>query len=238
MGHPRMKMLAAIMVLACAGLFSSGQAHAQNVPCELVASIAYEEWTILPELERCAIEGDADAEAVLGMIHLGASDPVDCPDGQCPLEALEYAGFKKAMSVEALRMEGFRLLRSAAAKGNRDALNELGNASLHGEYGATVNHAEAREWLLKATAAGDEIAPFNLAQIYFGGMGVERSAKTGTQYLRLSERRGYRPARCTLIELAGREDWVSGVVAAIGGLFGAFTDGVRCHPDEILDEID
>lgn len=238
MGHLAMKTLAAIMVLACAGVFASGQARAQRAPCELVANIAYEEWTILPELERCAREGDADAEAVLGMIHLGASDPADCPDGQCPIEALEYAGFKRAMSVEALRMEGFRLLHSAAAKGNRQAMNELGNASLHGEYGATVNHAEARDWLLKATAAGDDVAPFNLAQIYFGGMGVERSARIGTQYLRLSERRGYRPARCTLIELAKRESWVSGMVAAMGGWFGAFTGGVRCHPDEILDEID
>ena len=139
-----------------------------------------------PELEACAARGDPEAQAWLGIWYLGG------------------ARGNTALSDAEREAEGLRLIQLAAHSGNGAAQNELGLAYLNGEFGLPADPSHALRWFISAHAAGDMIAPYNLARVYFSGRGVRQSFMQGEAYLRDSAARGYKPARCSLALLVER----------------------------------
>ena len=154
--------------------------------------LAEREFESSAALKICSFFGYAEAQAWLGMMHWGGVDPHYDPLRMPASVAGSSAGTRDKLK------NGWRLLSSAAAKGNPNAQNEIGNAYLQGEYGLSKDYAAARSFLEKSEAGGDEIAGYSLARIYAGGYGVEKDADRALMYLRASARRNYHPSICTL----------------------------------------
>ena len=190
------------------------------------------------ELESCALMGDADAEALLGMMYWGATADAVCDEADCKGGAPEKYGLDSLLTVSFMRAEGLRLLESAASKNHAVAQNELGNALLNSEYGRPHDPIAARGWFEKSTTGGDFIAPYNLARIYIGAYGVERSLSAGEYYLRLSAARGYAPAQCSLMVMLGRRNdattWLERLLRWTASIV---QPDRRCSEDEIMGEL-
>lgn len=226
-----MKCELVLITLMGAALLAAGNARAQPAGnCKAVADAAYKDWSASPDLASCAKSGSADAEAILGMMYFSAST---CQDEDCRRALMEELGHPASISSRQLSAEGLRLLRAASAKGESSSSNEIGNAYLSGEYGMPQNSAEAHRWLLKSTADGDDIGPFNVARMYLGGLGIEQSTDVGMRYLYLSAQRGYWPARCTLIELNERKNVFIRIANDILTFFGTR----QCAHYDIMKEI-
>jgi TPR repeat protein len=224
-----------LLQLATAGIvalsLASGapEAIAQSAKCKKVVTAADVDWVSTPELERCAADGDRESEALLGMMYWGASE-----DGGWP----EDYGLDPTLSVEDMLAEGLRLLLSAASKGQAEAMNELGLAYLEANYGLGPDPVAARDWLEKATAQGDMIAPFNLARIHLGGMGVPSSEEKAEALLRLSANSDYRPAVCSLHVLMERRiTYASWFHRAYYALMRGSNPNSRCGSYEIMPEL-
>jgi len=188
-------------------------------------------------LEACAASGDATAQANLGFLYWSASLATYCRADVCQLDDPAKFGLNASLTLTQLQNEGFRLMTAAAAAGNAEAQNELGLAYLNGDFGVAADFEAARRWLIAATDNGDPIAPYNLARIHFGGLGVERSTALGEEFLRLSATREYLAARCSLaLWLAQYSDANRRrEVATLRGAI-ASADG-HCSANLILDEM-
>jgi TPR repeat protein len=216
----------------------SPSVFAQSQYCASAAANADEEWYSTRALERCAAAGDAASQAMLGMMYWGASDSELCDDKGCRKGNPEKYDLSPALEHAVLEREGRRLLESAGGKGDARAQNELGLAFLDGLYGVQSDPVAARRWLTKATQLGDHIGAYNLARIYFVGLGVQRSPDTGEYLLRLSASRGYEPARCSLIVLLGRQQTTGAwLEMSVLWLKQNFPFGRTCSPDEIMAEL-
>ncbi|MBL8557295.1 MAG: sel1 repeat family protein [Hyphomonadaceae bacterium] len=183
---------------------------------------AQTEWRASKALERCAAKGDAKAQSLLGMIHWSAGraqhmkctvDPNSSFDPRTLAESdacqrvpanPKNFGLPEAMSVADLNARGRTLLEAAAASGDAIALNELGLASLEALNGTPVDYAAARSWFDRASAAGDSIAPFNLARMHHAGLGAPRDDAAADRELALSQERGYASAACARLVIAAR----------------------------------
>lgn len=182
---------------------------------------AQTEWRASKALERCAARGDAKAQSLLGMIHWSAGraqdmkcdvDPNTAFDpktlvesGACrrvPADPQNF-GLAATMTVADLDERGRELLLAAAEAGDAVALNELGLASLESLNGAPRDYAAARQWFERAKAAGDSIAPFNLARMHFAGLGAPRDEAAAIRELEVSRERGYLSAACALAVISG-----------------------------------
>jgi TPR repeat protein len=141
-------------------------------------------------LESCAARGVAGAQAQLAMMYWGALIATPPSPG--------LYGLDERLTVAQLQAEGHRLMESAAGLGDATAQNELGFAYYNGDYGLPADMRAAAMWLRAGADNGDEIAPFNLARLYFSGRGVRQSYSEGEDWLRLSASRGYVPAICSL----------------------------------------
>jgi TPR repeat protein len=194
--------------------------------CKATAESDLAFWRATPHLIECVRSGIAAAESKLALIYLKEGDTV-CASGGCNdkvgADSGLPAGLTKSIAIE----EGMRLMRVAANKGDAIALNEMGYMTLEGLRGIERNHAQARAFLERGTAAGDSIAPYNLSRIYFGGYGVPRSESVGENYLRLSAQRGYHDALCSLAEFEKRR----------GGQ-GRANDPADCTSNEVMDEVE
>jgi len=220
------------VVIGSLGLLASvlvPEAAAQNPKCKKVVTAVDFDWVSSPEFEQCAADGDADAEALLGMMYWAASE-----DGGWP----EEYGFDPDLTVEELRARGFASLESAAEKGQAAAMNEIGLAYLDAEYGFERDAAAAHEWLTRGSDAGDVIAPYNLARIYVQGIGVPPSAETAERFLRLSAERNYRPATCSLrVLLEQRLSFPSAIHQTYYAIARGFQPDAQCWPFEIMPEL-
>ncbi len=140
-------------------------------------------------LKTCANLGYGHAEAYLGIMYWSAAHNGDP----------KSFGFDSELSKEKSEKLGWKYLESASIKKRgRIAQNEIGIAYLEGAYGAKRDYEKARIWLEKATQNGDEIAPYNLADIYANGYGVEANLFEALSFLSLSAEHGYSLAKCKL----------------------------------------
>lgn len=221
-----------LVVLIFAALGGPVAAQESELNCRAARIIADDVWVSSPELTACANAGDADSEALLGMMYWGASDSEICDGAECVLGDPEKYGLPVGLTVAELRREGRRLLESAASKNQSEAQNELGLAAFEAGYGTMADVFVAREWFEKSTAGGDSIGPFNLARIHFGGLGVPVSEEKGEYYLRLSSLRGYEPARCSLMRYFNTKNRIDGAIMRWTVMLG-----VDCTDDEFLPEL-
>lgn len=194
------------------------------VPADCGVMRAQTEWRASKALEHCATKGDAKAQSLLGMIHWSAGRAQDmkcnvdpnatfdpktlAESGACrrvPADPKNF-GLAATMSVADLNAQGRTLLLAAAESGDAIALNELGLASLEALNGQPVDHAAARSWFERASAAGDNIAPFNLARMHHAGLGAPRDDDAAIRELTLSRERGYPSAVCALAIVTARKN--------------------------------
>lgn len=185
---------------------------------------AQTEWRASKALERCAANGDTKAQSLLGMLHWSAGRAQDmkcdvdpnatfdpktlAESGACqrvPANPKNF-GLPATMSVADLNAQGRTLLLAAAESGDAIALNELGLASLEALNGRPVDYAAARGLFERASAAGDSIAPFNLARMHHAGLGAPRDDEAAFRELTLSRERGYPSAVCALAIVTARKN--------------------------------
>lgn len=223
----RTMRLAVILGLA---LVACPTALAQ-VDCESAVAEADEAGESSPRLEQCAAEGDPYAQAVLGFMYWSASGSLQCKDDNCVVSPAR-SNLPEGLTVAELRRRGLSLIESAAVKGRADAQNELGVAALEGWLGVRQDFAVAREWLEKSTAAGDAIAPFNLARMHFAGWGVPVSEEAAERYFRMSALRGYKPAYCSLMRYLDDKGRIEATILRWTSL-----SAIGCAPDEIAPEL-
>ncbi|MAT34962.1 MAG: hypothetical protein CMK06_07445 [Ponticaulis sp.] len=179
------------VIAVCAGVVGPMSASAQTIdPCGLERASSSFEFS--PELKSCADEGNPEAKAWLGMLYWSAS--IGGPD-EAELKDLTLPS---GTSAEDLQSLGHGLLLGAANSGSALAMNEIGAAHFYATYGFKQDYEKARDWLLKAYQAGDQIAPITLAQIHAYGLGVHANAEEAEFYLRESAARGYDKAQCAL----------------------------------------
>lgn len=216
-------------LLAGAPICGAPGAVAQSPKCKKIVAFVDIDWVSTPEFEQCAADGDTEAQALLGMMYWGASD-----DGGWP----EDYGLEPGLSVEEMRGRGLSLLQFAAAKGHGGAMNEIGLAYFEAGYGMERDLVAAREWLTRASDAGDSIAPFNLGRIYLGGHGVPASSELAEEFLKLSAEREYRPAVCSLHVLKERKlDFTSPIERGYYAIMRGSHPNAQCWPDEIMPEL-
>ena len=72
-------------------------------------------------------------------------------------------------------------LNDLAAKGNADAMLELGERMIQGQ-GIDTNYAKGQEWIQKAADAGKTEAWYDLGVMYSNGMGVELNIPESMKY--------------------------------------------------------
>lgn len=214
------------LITACA----TPQSHAPQIDedaCGIVRSQVEDE--LNPELEACAAAGDVRALAYLGMLYLGASDS----------SSPESYGFGAGIAPAELLAEGRRLIELAAERGNAEAQNELGLAYFRGDFGYEINTDLAFDWLSAATEGGDNIAPLNLARMYFSGRGVALSTRDGERYLRLSAERKYKPGRCSLAYWLdrGADAARQAEARALREAAARSDDGYECSDFDVIEEL-
>lgn len=79
-------------------------------------------------------------------------------------------------------------IKARAEKGDATSQYAYGYAYLHGNYGQTVDPAEAAVWLGKAADGGNASAAFELAKLYSTGKGVEADpAKAAALYQKAAD---------------------------------------------------
>jgi TPR repeat protein len=225
------KFLQITFVGALAALLMCGApgAFAQANKCKKIVAAIDVDWVSTPEFEQCAADGDTEAQVLLGMMYWGASE-----DGGW---AEDY-GFDPNLSVEEMRARGLALLQGAAAKGHAEAMNEIGLAYFEAGYGFEQDLTAARDWLTRASDAGDAIAPFNLARIYFGGQGVPASTEMAEKFLKLSAERDYRPGVCSLHVLKERKlVFTSPIQRGYYAFMRGSNPDAQCWPYEIMPEL-
>lgn len=81
------------------------------------------------------------------------------------------------------RLEGIRLLRLAAEKGDAKAAYQMGVIALSEDATHGPDGAKAAHWWAIAAEAGHPLAATRLAQLYLaGGHGLERDAEKAERY--------------------------------------------------------
>lgn len=216
-------------VMAASLMCGAPGAIAQAAKCKKIVASVDDDWVSTPEFEKCAADGDTEAQALLGMMYWGASE-----DGGWG----EVYGFDPDLSVDEMRARGLVLLQDAAAKGHAGAMNEIGLAHFEAGYGFEQDFLAARDWLTRASDAGDSIAPFNLARIYFGGQGVPASPETAEKFLKLSAERDYRPGVCSLHVLKERKlTFASPLHRGYYAFMRGSNPDAQCWPYEIMPEL-
>lgn len=194
-----LRLFLVLMLLPLTVVFTAAMEQEPLVTDQCGIERANEERASNVDLQRCAAEGEPRAQAALGFLYWVAAKATYCRAGVCSLDDPARRGLDSNLTLEELRAEGLRLIEAAARGGSVEAQNELGAAYLSGDFAVPVDFGVARTWLQAATEGGDAIAPYNLARIYFAGLGVEQSLTRAEGFLRLAAERSYGPAQCSLI---------------------------------------
>ena len=85
--------------------------------------------------------------------------------------------------------QAMRRFRQAAAKGNGDAMNNIGVLYDRGE-GVPRDYAKAMAWFRKAAAKGDGLAMYAIGLDYYNGMGVPQDENKALTWMRRAEAAG------------------------------------------------
>lgn len=94
-----------------------------------------------------------------------------------------------------------RLYRDAAARGNAQAMYNLGVNHLVSKGGAKPDHDQAIRWLTAATDAGHGMSAWALGKMCLLGRIVDLDQKRGLELLELAAQRGCRPAQENLVQI-------------------------------------
>lgn len=139
-----------------------------NIPAAMVA---------LGNLYARGLGRDRDAEKAHGWYLKAArlGDPV-----AAFLVGRDYE--RGAAGLERDRAEALKWYRSAASKGNADAMNNIAVMYALGE-GVAKDPAEAVSWYRKAAEAGNSNAMFNLAAHYDDGIGLKESPEDAAHWV-------------------------------------------------------
>jgi TPR repeat protein len=231
------RLLVALMLIALMGSVVIAMERQPTSPDRCGIERANEEGAANAELEQCAAVGEATAQATLGFLYWGAASATYCRAGVCNLDDPSRRGLNPNLTLAELQAEGRRLMEAAAHGGVAEAQNELGLAHLNGDYGVPLDFDAAQAWPRVATDGGDAIAPFNLARMYFAGLGVGQSSSQGEALLRLSAERGYPAAQCSLVHWlsqysdSGRREEAQALQSAIA------RSGRQCTGDDVMREM-
>jgi TPR repeat protein len=118
---------------------------------------------LVPELTQLAVDGLADAQYILGVIHKCVTDN---------------------------EAEAIHLLELASRQGHCEALRLLGYCYQQGE-GVEANPTRAAELYRRAADCGDKIAQFNLGLFYAEGLGgLARDVDLAIQWYRKAADQG------------------------------------------------
>ncbi|MCC7404318.1 MAG: sel1 repeat family protein [Bdellovibrionales bacterium] len=96
--------------------------------------------------------------------------------------------------------EAFRWFKTAADKGNPEAMGALGSLYSSGD-GVGQNHEEAFKWSLKAAQKGDLDAQYFVGLCYYDGQGTEEDLTKAVQWLGKAMDRGHSEAKDKLVEM-------------------------------------
>jgi len=112
-----------------------------------------------------AAQGNADAQAMLGMMYLKGEGT-----------ARNYP-------------EAVKWLTLSAAQGNASAQNNLGAMHFNGD-GVVRNYPDALRWFRLSAMQGDKYGQTSLAAMYLNGHGVAKDVKEAVKWYRLAAAQG------------------------------------------------
>ncbi len=128
-------------------------------------------WTLLLAAATSGLAAEISPPRPLAPATLPAQDP---HAAALYAEAVRWQGGDGGDSpIDLPRADA--LLRQAAALGDTEAMDRLGDMSRDGEGGANVDWDQARAWYEKEAAAGGAWGMFSLAEFYRLGQGVEKN---------------------------------------------------------------
>ena len=119
-------------------------------------------------------------------------DPNDFAD-RCWLKCLETAGvsYIEGEGEDFDFSKGFLYLSKAADLGSIEAMCDLGDYYLDGEYGFVKDPAKALEWHIKASNGGDSYSAYRIAEIYEEGNGILQDYNRAIQWYKKADELGY-----------------------------------------------
>lgn len=112
-----------------------------------------------------AAQGNADAQAMLGMMYL------------------------KGEGTTRNYPEAMKWLMLSAAQGNASAQNNLGAMHFNGD-GVVRNYSDALRWFRLSAMQGDKYGQTSLAAMYLNGHGVAKDVKEAVKWYRLAAAQG------------------------------------------------
>ena len=89
-------------------------------------------------------------------------------------------------------------LIKAAKQGEIEAQANLGSAYLFGDYDQETNYKKAAYWAERAAQQGDASSQYNLAIMYFRGMGVKQNLEKAFHYYQQAAEQGHTDAQIQL----------------------------------------
>jgi TPR repeat protein len=101
------------------------------------------------------------------------------------------------------RAAALKTLEARAGQGDAGAQRMLGLKYTHGLDGLAQDLDKGRAWLTQAGENGDTEAQFELAMLYFKGLGVERDFNKGLSWLRTAAKNGHTHAQLQLANSYG-----------------------------------
>ena len=153
-------------------------------------------------LRAAALAGDPGAVYEVGVrFSKGKGVPVNYLDAALWFRRAEQAGvvpaafqlgvlYEKGQGVEKDKDKAMMYYQKAAERGNAAAMHNL--AVLEADRGNSVS---AADWFLKAANRGLTDSQFNLAVLYYRGVGVERDMAESYKWFSLAAARGDRDAK-------------------------------------------
>jgi uncharacterized protein len=99
-------------------------------------------------------------------------------------EALLTKGYNKALAGN--YGEAYRILQPLASQGYIEAQFNLGMMFQNGGSGLQKNNASSAYWFNQAAIQGDQNSQFELAGIYYRGLGVKKDLKIAKYWAKLA----------------------------------------------------
>lgn len=149
-----------------------------------------------PMLQQAAAAGEPDAMDGLGRLYLSGAEGIPADPAKARewldravAEGHPYAPVRlgnallRGDGLPADLQAGLALLQDAAAEGQPDAMDGLGRLYLTGAEGVPADPEKAREWLRKATDAGQPYAPVRLGRALTFGEALPADPEVGRALL-------------------------------------------------------
>jgi TPR repeat protein len=152
-------------------------------------------------LRKAAVNGDSEAQVYLAHALLNGSFLDNFPEAIQWLSQAAKQGnadaqgdlltftWIRAMEQESTNGPGWKDLRAAADKGNREAAFGVGSAYFRG-YGVARNEAESLRWFLLAAEQREVRAESAVAWAFFNGCGTNKNVRQAVKWVRQAGEQG------------------------------------------------